>query len=98
MKPGDLLKFEEKTFITDDMTAIMIVLQVKETNDPGWDFCTSGRKGPSTVDVFYPTKGVRTYESWSLKVISDDHTSVEHIKLTALAFAGSCSSTNEKCQ
>ncbi len=95
MKPGDLVRFVE-----DESSAIMTVLQIakEERFDEGWKFCTSGRKESLAVDVFHPKKGVRTYKSWALEVVSDNHGTLEHAKLTALAFAGSCSNSDGDCK
>ncbi len=96
MKPGDLVKFIEGS--KGDTSVIMTVLRVhKESVDDGWAFCTAGRKQAHTVDVFYPTKGVRTFKDGSLTIVSDDHASPRHAKLTALAFAGSCSNKEGDC-
>ncbi len=101
MKPGDLVQFIDDANLTDqlDRAAIMIVLQINKDSykDDGWSFCTAGRKTADSVDVFYPSRGIRTYKSWALKVVSGDHTSIEHAKLTALAFAGSCSNKEGEC-
>ena len=97
MNPGDLVKFVAG--LEDDTEAIMTVLRVQaeESKDDGWSFCTSGRKSPTTVEVFYPGKGIRRYQDVMLDVISDNHSSPEHAKLTALAFAGTCSSRPGDC-
>ena len=97
MKPGDLVQFIEPEI---NGTDIMIVLQINPGyKDDGWSFCTAGRETPESIDVFYPTKGIQTYKSWALRVISDNHATAEHAKLTALAFAGACSTRKQgDCQ
>ena len=64
MNPGDLVKFV--VGLEDDTEAIMTVLRVQaeERKDDGWSFCTSGRKAPTIVEVFYPGKGIRRYQSY----------------------------------
>ena len=94
MKPGDLVKL-----VPPGPSDIMTVLQardIKDQTDEGWKFCTAGRQQILDVDVFHPRKGIRTYRSSDLEIVSDDHTSVEHATLTALAFAGSCSSSDDR--
>jgi len=83
MKPGDLVQFIEPEKNGLD---IMIVLQITDNHE-------------ASIDVFCPTEGIQTYSVWLLKVISDNHEAPQHAKLTALAFAGSCSTRKQgECQ
>ena len=107
MKPGDLVRLGETSSIsiykeipredlyTEARQIIMTVINVRpETRDLGWDFCTSGRGGTLAVDVLVPGIGLATLPINELEIISDDHTSLHHAKLTALAFGGAACSTS----
>ena len=88
IKPGDLVKYTGKG---DDASVIMTVLRHRML------WLAHHHSEKLVVDVFYPTKGVRTYDADDLAIISNNHTSTEHAKLTALAFAGSCSNREGDC-
>ena len=91
MKPGDLVRFANPG--AQEAAVIMTVLREvsgKDVEDEGWEFCTAGRNSPKLIEVFWPTKGIKHFKADDLAIISDNSSSIEHAKLVALSFAGSC--------
>ena len=91
MKPGDLVRFANPG--AQEAAVIMTVLREvsgKDVEDEGWAFCTAGRNSPKLIEVFWPTKGIKHFKADDLVIISDNSSSIEHAKLVALSFAGSC--------
>ena len=91
MKPGDLVRFANPG--AQEAAVIMTVLREvsgKSVEDEGWAVCTAGRNSPKLIEVFWPTKGIKHFKADDLAIISDNSSSIEHAKLVALSFAGSC--------